>query len=32
MVGDSFWNKSISEMDNDTIQGILQRIGMQVSK
>jgi hypothetical protein len=28
--GDTVWNQSISEMDNETIQGILQRIGMQV--
>ena len=26
----TFWNESISEMDNETIQGILQRVGMQV--
>jgi hypothetical protein len=29
--GDTVWNQSISEMDNETIQGILERIGMQVS-
>jgi hypothetical protein len=26
----AFWEKSISDMDNDTIQNLLERVGMQV--
>ena len=29
-VDKTFWDQSISEMDNETIHGILERIGMQV--